>query len=101
MPNRESAQFITIGIASLFFIVNLSICAGYASGSIPHKPFTPDDALLCLMYLSLALAGLAAGLYWAALRRLVSGWTIVFVVALLLVSAAIDLKCAMDAIAAV
>ena len=93
-------QGIMIGSGLLFFAGNLLICIGYASGDIPHKPFKPEDALLGLMCVSLVLAVLAVGFYCAALRRLVSGWTIVFFVALMLVSAAIDLKCAMEAMAA-
>jgi uncharacterized integral membrane protein len=101
LSRRNLAQGIMIGSGLLFFVANLSICIGYASGDIPHKPFKPEDALLGLMCVSLVLAVLSVGFYCAALRRLVSGWTIVFIVALMLVSAAVDLKCAMEAIAAV
>lgn len=88
-------------VAGVFGLVGNAILGYlYATGTVGHEPFYPDELFGFLQYAWPAVGAIALLLYFAALRHIIRPITIVLFILLLLLTAGMSRYFMMAAIAA-
>ncbi len=88
--NVNAQQYLLFS-GFLYFVVNVAVVTGYATGYLGHTPFSPLVAMRGLIAVSCLIALGAPLLWWFGFRASISGTTIFLFTAMILFSVLLDL----------
>jgi hypothetical protein len=88
--NVNAQQYLLFS-GFLYFVANVAVVTGYATGFLGHVPFSPLAAMRGLIALSCLIALAVPLLWWFSFRASVSGTTILLFTAMIVFSVLLDL----------